>query len=83
MTKLLERAFNQASRLPEELQDQLAARLLQELADEEKWEAALADPAEELEKLADKALREHGREETNELGSSTARTISGSPPDFT
>lgn len=68
MTKLLEEAFNQASRLPEELQDQLAARLLRELADEAKWDAALADSAEELEKLADKALREHGTGETEELG---------------
>ncbi len=68
MTKLLSKAFDAASKLSEEQQDQLAARLLRELADEAKWGASLADSAEALEKLADRALREHDEGNTAELG---------------
>ena len=68
MTKLLSKAFDAASKLPEEQQDQLAARLLRELADEAKWDASLADSAEALEKLADRALREHDEGKTAGLG---------------
>ena len=68
MTKLLSKAFDAASKLPEELQDQLAARLLRELADEARWDASLVDSAEALEKLADQTLREHDDGETTELG---------------
>ena len=68
MTKLLSKAFDAASKLPEELQDELAARLLRELADEARWDPSLADSTEALEKLADQALKEHDDGETTELG---------------
>ena len=68
MTELLTRAFDAASKLPEELQDQLAARLLRELADEAKWDTSLADSAAAMETLADQALREHDEGKTAELG---------------
>ncbi|MCI0682305.1 MAG: hypothetical protein L0Y71_09390 [Gemmataceae bacterium] len=42
MTALLERAFQEASKLPPEDQDILANRLLAELADEQRWESLFA-----------------------------------------
>lgn len=69
MTRLLERAFAEVSKLPEEAQDRVAAHLLEELADEAKWDAAFAASADRLEKLAAEAVEEYragGR--TEELG---------------
>ncbi len=68
MTELLAKAFDEASKLSEELQDQLAARLLRELADDAKWDKSLADSTEALEKFADEALRDHHEGRTAELG---------------
>ncbi len=68
MTKLLEKAFAEASRLPEEAQDQLATHLLRELADEAKWDEALAASASKLERLAAEALEEFRAGRTEELG---------------
>ncbi len=41
MTKLLEKAFEEASKLPEIEQNALAKRLLNELTAEKKWEKHL------------------------------------------
>lgn len=59
MTKALKKAFEAASRLPEQDQDELAAAILQELAADERWEASLAQTQGALERLADEALAEH------------------------
>jgi hypothetical protein len=58
MTKLLEKAFDDASRLPEEDQDALAEILLSDLASEERWIDALARSQDELSFLAKEALAE-------------------------
>ncbi len=68
MTKLLARAFDLASKLPDELQDQLATELLTKLADEARWDSALADSPSELERLADEALEQYRRRRTLEQG---------------
>ena len=68
MTELLEKAFRLASKLPQDLQDQLAAELLQELADEQRWDETLAESAPDLERLADQALEEYRRGSTIEQG---------------
>jgi hypothetical protein len=68
MTELLERAFWLASKLPQDLQDQLAAELLQELADEQRWDETLSASTPELERLADQALEEYRRGSTIEQG---------------
>ncbi len=68
MTKLLEKAFDEASRLPEEAQDQLATQLLSELADQAKSDAAFAASADTLERMANEALEEHLAGRTAELG---------------
>lgn len=68
MTKLLERAFAEVSKLPEDVQDRVAAQLMEELADAAKWDAAFAASADKLEKLAAEALEEYRAGRTEELG---------------
>lgn len=68
MTKLLEKAFAEAAKLPQDAQDRIAAQLLQELADEAKWDASFAASASELERLAAEALEEYRAGRTQELG---------------
>ena len=58
MTELLERAFAEASNLPEKEQDAMAALLLEELASERRWEEAFASSPQPLSAMARAALRE-------------------------
>jgi hypothetical protein len=60
MTKLLEKAFDKASALPESAQDALAAIVLQEIESEERWDELLAHPesTDLLSRMADEALVE-------------------------
>lgn len=58
MTKLLEKAFNEAARLPDLEQNTLAKWLLDELHSERRWEKAFAASEDVLAKLADEALEE-------------------------
>lgn len=67
MTDLLKRAFDAASRLPEEEQDAVAEWLLAELASEEGWDKRFAGTQGALSSLAREALYEHERGETEEL----------------
>lgn len=68
MTKLLEKAFTEAAKLPEEAQDRIAAHLLQELADDAKWDASFAASGSLLERMAAEALEEYREGRTEELG---------------
>lgn len=67
MTALLKKAFAEASKLPEKEQDQLAERLLAELAAEEAFDQALAATSGKLVGLARVALAEDEAGETEEL----------------
>jgi hypothetical protein len=64
MTQLLERAFTEASKLPESEQDAVASLLLAELESERRWAHSFASSQDELAKLADEALREFEAGET-------------------
>ena len=59
MTKLLEKAFAEASKLPEIEQNKVARWLLEELASEKRWEKAFSESEDVLNQLADEALKEH------------------------
>jgi len=59
MTKALRDAFEEAEKLSEAEQDQLAAAIREEIATERRWEASLAASQDVLAKLADEALAEH------------------------
>lgn len=67
MTELLQRAFAEASRLPEEEQDSFAEWLLDELASEQRWQTAFARSQGRLAELADEALGEFRAGRTREL----------------
>ena len=67
MTKLLQRAFDEASKLPEDEQDTLGRILLEELASERRWEELFAGSHDLLSELADQALAEHDAGRTKKL----------------
>ena len=67
MTKLLDRAFQEASKLPEIAQNALAKWLMEEMEDEEKWEITFAETEDILERLADEALLSDKQGKTNSL----------------
>jgi len=67
MTKLLERAFEEASKLPEITQNALAKWLMEEMKDEKKWEMIFAETEDVLERLADEALLADKQGKTNPL----------------
>jgi hypothetical protein len=59
VTELLQKAFDEVSKLPTTEQDDLAAWILEELASETRWAAAFAGSGNALDRLADEALAEH------------------------
>ena len=67
MTELLEKAFAEAAKLPQEAQDMLAHMLLADLAAEEKWNDAFAKSQDKLALLADEALADHRDGKTKAL----------------
>lgn len=58
MTKLLEQAFDEASKLPPQEQDAIAAWLLKELESERRWSEAFAQSQGTLSQLAAEAIAE-------------------------
>lgn len=67
MTKLLEKAFAEAVKLPRKEQDGLAKWLLAEMASEHRWDEAFARSPDRLVQLAAKALNEHRKGRTRAL----------------
>ena len=67
MTKLLKKAFERASELPQVDQNALAKWLLEELDAETKWEAAFAGSEDVLERLAEEALKERKQGKTKAM----------------
>jgi len=59
MTKLLEKAIAEVSRLSEPEQDAFANWILDELQSERRWQKAFAESEDALAKLAGEALAEH------------------------
>lgn len=59
MANLLERAFEEAGKLPESEQEALGTLILEELASERRWEGCLSQSADLLARLASEAPAEH------------------------
>lgn len=59
MTKLLEKAFEVATKLSPEQQDALAAIVLDEISSEQRWDEAFASSQDALSALAKDALKAH------------------------
>ena len=67
MTKLLKKAFQEASKLPDIEQNALAKWLMGELEAERKWDQAFAESEDVLGQLADEALEAHKQGKTKPL----------------
>lgn len=67
MTKLLKKAFDEASKLPNDQQDAIASLLLEELRSDRAWGQAFDRSQAALEKLADEAIRDHKAGRTDKL----------------
>lgn len=67
MTKLLEKAFAEAVKLPKKEQDKLAKWLLAELESERRWDEAFARSEDQLAEFAEAALKEHRKGRTKQL----------------
>lgn len=67
MTQLLEKAFQEASKLSELEQNALARWLIDEILSEKKWLNTFAESEGVLEKLADEALSEYKQGRTKPL----------------
>ena len=52
MTQLLEKALTEVYKLPPEKQDAIAAIILEELEDEQRWDKAFAESQDKLVQLA-------------------------------
>jgi hypothetical protein len=72
MTKLLDQAFQEVSRLPDSDQDAIAALILEELESaERRWRDTFASSANTLARLAEEALAEHRAGRTRPLDPET------------
>ena len=71
MTQLLQKAFMQAARLPDESQGEFALLMLAKLESEQRWADLFARPESEilLERLADEAPAAHRAGRTQRLNS--------------
>jgi hypothetical protein len=67
VTKLLKKAFERASRLPETDQDALAVILLEEMEDEKRWQEAFRRGEAKLAELAEEARAEYRAGRTTPL----------------
>jgi len=67
MTKRLEKAFEEASKLPQREQDALAEWLMEELASERRWEELLARSQDRVAEMADEARKKYREHRTKKL----------------
>ena len=67
MTKTLQQAFAEASKLDPEEQEALAKWILDELADDRRWSESFSASQTNLANLANEALAEHRKGETKDL----------------
>lgn len=71
MTKLLKQAFTEAQKLSDDLQDELAQQLLEDIENELKWQESLSNSDDDLgilEEMAQMALVEDRESKTEEKG---------------
>jgi hypothetical protein len=71
MTGALKKVFEEASRLPDAQQDELAAAIREEIAATRRWDGILSESQDALERLADEALTERRAGRTEPLDPDT------------
>ena len=67
MTSMLEKAFSEASKLPDAEQNALARWVLDEIESDRKWDTLFAESEDTLAQLASEALEEEGQDKTTRL----------------
>jgi len=67
MTKTTKKLVETLEKLPDEEQESVAAFLLEELKSEQRWEKLFSESQDELSRLADEALEEFERGETQPM----------------
>ncbi len=67
MTMMLEKAFNEATKLPKIEQNALARWVLAELESDRKWDKLFAESEDELAKLATEALEDENNGDTTAM----------------
>ncbi|MGK7887634.1 MAG: hypothetical protein AB4057_23770 [Crocosphaera sp.] len=71
MTQLLQKAFSEAQKLSEDLQDEIGKQLLADIESELKWQETLANPDTNFDiirKMAQEALNQDQEGKTEEKG---------------
>jgi len=68
MTLLLKNAFEKASQLPDDAQELLAHQLLDDIEAELRWDETLLKSQKNLEKMADKALKDYRSGKVHQKG---------------
>ena len=71
MTQLLNKAFEEAQKLSEQLQDELAQQLLSDIKNELRWQETLSNPDGDFDifkQMAQEALKEDERGKTENKG---------------
>lgn len=68
MTELLQKAINEMQKLPPTQQDEIAALILAELADEARWDRTFADSQTALSRLAAKVRSDIRAEKVKKMG---------------
>lgn len=67
MTRLLEKAFEKASKLPESDQNVIAKWLLEELESERNWEKSFSESEDILDQLVKETMEAYEEGKTNKL----------------
>jgi hypothetical protein len=68
MSSLLSKAIRKIEALPKELQNEIAAQLLEDVEGELKWQKTLAKPQSKLGGIADQALQQSEAGKTRKAG---------------
>lgn len=71
MTQLVEQAIARSKTLSTNQQDAIAAMILEEIEDEQRWDSSFARSPDVLAKLASEAMAEHRAGNTIELNPET------------
>jgi hypothetical protein len=67
MTKLLERAISEISKLPEEEQDARASVIMEEMVAEKQWTGSFSNSQDLLAEMAEEAEKEYEAGETRKF----------------
>ena len=68
MTQLLEQALGEVQKLPDAGQDAIAAIILEEIADERRWDEGFARSQEQLGRLANRVREDIRAGKTRDVG---------------